>query len=176
MLSVFLISQPTNNLISDYDFTNQNFTYEQTEKFVKSFTRCILSDSHIRVIYNDAKKYTINILVVLTKLEQENSIVINSLGTNNINKRLSRCMAAGLAVKKVDPVTGKKRCPYIGFEIQMDLGCKILRKHFDAWEPGTQKHLHFGETDEGVITPVNAATHSLYMYTPIYGRYLNDKV
>ncbi len=157
-----------NYLISSYDFTNQNYTYKDVTNFFKSYKDNRFTEYEMQFLYDKCIEYKINILVLSTKLEQENCLVRNSY-IENYEKRMKRAMAYGLYYKKKNE-NGKMYCPYLGFEKQIELGLTLLTNAFYRWSPGKKITLI---QNLGSVTPRNAPTYALYTYCPVYGEYDN---
>jgi hypothetical protein len=159
--------QNMNYILSDSQFTNENWTTEQVYRFVKSWPNNKFTDYDIDLIANTCKTYGIHPLIVFIKMEQEQNLVRNN-SVAPYTKRRFRAMAYGLSIKKY--INGKKIYVHGGFTKQVTRGVKLLRKAFDQWKEGMSIEIDFGEH---VARPTNAATWSLYVYTPFYGTYKN---
>lgn len=158
-------------LISDEDYRYMDYNLEETVKFFKSFHRNRFSRYTIKRVFYWSKKNNLSIIVVAAKIEQESSLVTNCIrSSSNYYVRRNRLMGVGLYIKKINPKTGKKYCPYYGFETQIRIGCRILNNYQKSWIPKKKIKLIQGQ---GTITPKNAATYALYVYCPVYGRYNN---
>jgi len=155
-----------NYLISDYDYTNQKYTWPQTWNFIKSFDNH-LSYSEAEQIFRHCIIYKINILVPLARMQQEQDLIFEREGnTNNIGWRKYRCMGYGLY--KNFRRDGKKFYHYGGYQIQVFRGIKLMRNAFDEWRPGIKKDV----LDLKIkIKTDNAATYALYRYNPFYGKH-----
>ena len=161
-----LLSQPE-LLIINHDFRNMNYKWKDMKKFFKKYKKNKLTDSQIYYIYAISKKFKINYLVIATKLEQESGVIRN-VNTKNYAWRLMRCMGYGLRYKYKKK--GKIHYTYGGFRTQVYYGTRLLRYYYIRWKYGKRIKLYCnGKT----IIPKNAATYSLYVYCPYYGKYNN---
>jgi hypothetical protein len=167
------IKRTKTHMISNAEFTNQNWTHEQVTKFVKHWKNNKLHKWDIKVICDAARKHRIHPLVVLTKMEQEQSMIRNySPGSkNSYRKRYIRAMAYGLSIKRI--VKGKKYYPHEGYYKQVTRGTKCLRKFYDKYEDGMNHPINYNKE---FVYPENAATYSLYVYCPFYGLYSNHGI
>lgn len=150
-------------LISDHEFTNQDFNFEQTKKFIKQFKKNKYSTNQVYTIYEAARYYKINVLVVLSKIQQESGTVKN-YNTNRYAWRMNRAMSYGMYIKET--IKGRRYYKYAGFEAQIWNGAQALRVYYNNWRPGEKITL---KNNDDIIIPHNAATYSLYCYTPFYG-------
>lgn len=146
-------------LISDADFT-QSYKSTIRDKFRIYKNRLTVKDW--QDIFEVTLKYQMNPLVLLTKLEQEQSLITDGSPVNYSIRYNKACGVHGTKTKYLE-----------GFKSQLDGCCRILRRHFNAWKPGKPVLLASGE---GVVIPSNAATYALYVYTPHYGKYDNGGV
>lgn len=148
-------------LISDFDFTNQEFTYSQTHEFITSFKNNIYTPKETKIIFNNARKKVINIIAFLAKIQMESG-TIKRLNTDRYKWRMSRVMAFGMYIKE----NGEYK--YLGFEIQIDKGSAALRDYFNIWEKGKRVKLR---NNNVIIIPLNASSYSLFCYTPFFGEH-----
>ena len=162
------------NLISDALFTNPSYlSSEHVQAFLEDTpygTRSYLADvryngrSAAEIIVDTGLEYGVNPLVLLVKLQVEYSLVYDD---NPSNFALGHAMGCGC-------YDGSPDCSYgpSGFTAQLGCGAASLRNHYDDAEAG-------GETvsgwaidkdkktlDDEWVLPRNAATASLYTYTP----------
>ena len=167
------INKQRDYLISDAEFTNSNWTRKQVVSFLKSWKYNKLSRSDIDTICYAAKTNKIHPIIILTKMEQEQSMVRNMCpnAKSLYNKRHRRAMAYGLSIKKY--IKGKKYYPHEGYYKQVTRGTKCLRKFFDLYKKGITHPINYGKNK---AYPKNAATYSLYVYCPFYGLYDNHGV
>jgi len=155
-------------LISDRDFTNQNFNYNDVSNFIrKEFPTCRYSAQDIKWITYWCYSQKINALVVLAKLQQEQGTL--DLGnTNYYEFRYRTAMGARIFSYH----TKKFRLKYYGFDKQIEWGCKILRWYFEDYEPGNEILLEDGDirNKSHKELPQNAATYDSYVYCPSYSK------
>jgi hypothetical protein len=163
-----------NNLISDALFTSGgNLTQEHVQEFLEDTpygTRSYLADLRIggrtaaEMIIETGEDYDINPLVLLVKLQVEHSLVYNE---NPSDYALGHAMGCGC----YDNVPGCGFGP-AGFSAQLVCAADALRHHFNRADAGesTISGWTIGEAkrtlDDAWVTPENAATVSLYTYTP----------
>lgn len=155
------------NLISDKDFTNQNFSIKDVIQFVRvNFPKCKLSDDELTYVANCGYYRKINALVILCKLQQEQSL-IEDCNVNTFNKR--KTMAMGCRLYSF--YTKKPREKYWGFKQQVFFGTEILRYNFDDFEYGNEILLEDGNYNRQTkrVWPENSSTWALYVYCPSYG-------
>jgi hypothetical protein len=150
------------NIISDYDFTNQNYNLFNIYSFFSNYKECKLNEWQKYCIYKYSKQYKINALIVITKLEQENNLISESMNYGKLKHRLSRAM--GYAVHEGSTIKDK----FAYYQHQIHYSVKALRKRFDLWKKGKRILL---KCSNKKITPVNASTYSLYIYCPFYGKH-----
>lgn len=162
LLSVRLCSM--DYLVSDYDFTNQSFTDRQCFNLIKACPKSKLSHKQTLKIIKECRKYKINFLLVSAKLQQEASLILNN-SSFDYKLRERRAMGYGCYIKRTNS-KGVVYRPYEGYYQQIERGVRALRIFFDRWKPGKCVLVL---SKEKRICPKNAATYSLYVYTPFYG-------
>lgn len=167
-------------IISDVTFRNSSaLTVEQIQAFLEEQPGSLATyeaRDHTgkvkpasQLISEAAIAWNINPKVLLVKLQKEQSLLQRANPTQ-------RAYDWALGVGKTDSRTISK---FQGFGMQVWGAAETLDKHADRWVPGT------GMTIDGsAVTPVNAATYSLYKYTPhlrgnmsfwlLYWRYFGD--
>ena len=158
------------NIISDSDFTNQSYEFENYLKFYKQFPKNKLTYQEKCIIISAAHYFEISPWVIMAKLQNESDLIGNYGGSNRYEWRKIR--AAGYGLKRhfwlgYHPTSpGKyKFYKYGGYQIQVFHMAKLLRKSFDAWTPG--KTIKLLCTDE-IIIPLNASTYAILVYNPFY--------
>jgi len=160
-----------NFLISDEDFTDFNsmnlieindFLFQQGT--VLPFYQ-ENGETAAQIIFNAAQKYKINPKVIIATIQKEESLI--AAATYNQH-------ALDYAMGYHKPST---------FATQVDNGTNLLRYAFDikaseyGWEVGKpHKTLDNPKYIENTVTPENAATAALYLYTPYIGGYYQDNV
>ena len=150
-------------LISDYDFTNQDYTFQKVVKFCNSYKNCQLNYSDIEKIVRHCHIYTINPVLVLAKMQMESDLIYRNMTNKPVSYLKYRAMAYGMA-KHFDR-DGKRFCVYGGYDLQVYHAIRTFRKHFDEWTPNTKKEIL--DLKQEIITK-NASTYALYRYTPFY--------
>ena len=155
-------------LISDHDYTNQNFTRVQTIYFINSFKKNRMSLSDKVAIYRNAKFYRINVLAILARMQCETDIVELDR-TDTIKSypwRYNMAMSYGILPKYRKRIDGSTYYLYYGYQVQLRMGVRLMRKAFDQFDHERDIKLYC--IDE-VISPINAATYANYIYNPYYG-------
>lgn len=150
-------------IISDYDFTNQNFTYQQTTNFIKSYPNNRLTASEMEIVYRYCVMYEINIILALAVMQKESDLLLNN-AKDKYEWRKSR--AFGYGMFRNFRRDGLKFYEYGGYYIQAYFAIKTLRKLFDEWKPGIKKEVI--DLKKWVV-PQNASSYSLLRYNPFYG-------
>jgi peptidoglycan hydrolase CwlO-like protein len=122
-----------------------------------------------QLIADAAVAWNINPKVLLIKLQKEQSLLQKANPSQ-------RAYDWALGVGKTDSRTISK---FKGFGMQVWGGAQTLDKHADRWSSGTAMTI-----DGSAVLPTNAATYSLYKYTPhlrgnmsfwlLYWRYFGD--
>jgi hypothetical protein len=151
-----------NDIISDRDMTDgASMTLAQVQAFLSSqgsylATYSYAGKSASQHIFDAAQANGISPQVVLTTLQKEQMLITSRAATSQ-----QLALAMGW-----DP-TNKFQSHNFGD--QVFYGTKQFRRNFDepwrnGWQVG-QAH----SVDDGKVIPVNAATTSLYIYTPVIG-------
>lgn len=165
LLLLFSIAFSQEYIVSDYDYTNQEYTFKQVLSFVKSYPNNKLTYSDVEVVYRWCVVYEINIIMAFAVMQKESDLLWNN-SKEKYDWRKSRAFGYGLA--KNFRRDGLKFYRYGGYEIQTYFAIKTMRKLFDEWEEGMEKEvLDLGKN----IIPDNAGTYSLYRYCPFFGEH-----
>ena len=164
-----------NTLIEDAVFEDFNFlTQPQIQEFLertpynrRSFLADYLDDgmSVSTHLYESAKRWRINPLVLLTKLQVESSVVFRQAAPDDFV--VNRAMGCGCH----DGDANCTRAP-LGMGPQIECAARLFRKYLDELESRSQTRSGWrvGRTksalDDIGVTPSNRATAALYTYTP----------
>lgn len=159
--------RPPEHLISDYDFTNQDFTYVRILFFVNSFSNNRLTEGEVKWIVSRCRYYGVNAWVVLVQLQKESSLIGN-LARLDYDVRKGRAMGYSCATVGTN-AKGYNIGKYHDFYLQVDLGIRTLRKWFDHYTNVRGRPIMVYSSEKKIV-PQNAATYSLYKYTPFYGK------
>ncbi|HNY09965.1 MAG TPA: hypothetical protein PKK26_00095 [Candidatus Wallbacteria bacterium] len=154
-----------NSVISDDEFTNSEFlTKEELEKLLTDMGSPMAQEydgiKPADVIIEVAKENNVNPLVILATLQKEQGLVQTK---KKITKsRLDWAMGVGV----YDDNSHNQA--YKGFKKQITGAAHTFRKNFDAGVSAlaskvAKMKINYGKDS---ITPANAATYSLYAYTP----------
>jgi hypothetical protein len=157
-------------IISNHDFTNQNWTVEQVGIFLRSFANNKMTNREIVILSTQARRRVLNILMLLAKMEIESSIVENN-GHSPYEYNHLRDRAMGYGDTRSISVDGKRQHIFGGYSVQVYLACLSLRKHFDECDFSREIIL---KCSGNRFIPFNQATFSLYIYTPYYGVHTNN--
>jgi len=159
-------------LIGNNEFTDSDFTLNKTKKFIKKYFQFnIWTDEEIEIIYTAAKLRKISIILFLTKIECESGLLSNYRRLKKDNKRYQQLMRWILGYGMYTSVRlkdGSVWKPNGGFKKQIYGGARCLRYWFDVYRPGMYNSVNLGERK---IYSKNAATFSLYKYTPFWGKF-----
>lgn len=155
-------------LISDYDFTNQDYTWRQYLAFYENFPACRLNYSQKEMIYRAARVNTLHPLVLMAKLQNETDLIQNVGGTNKYSWRLNRAMGYGMIRHWWEDNRKYKFYKYGGYDLQVWLAAELLRKSFDDYSKYDNAIIKLMCNGEKILVE-NAATYSLYVYNPFYG-------
>ena len=151
-------------IIDDYSFTNQNWTARDFDRFCTNMLiNWLYKWDKDYIIYN-CRKYKIHPLIIFTKMQQEQGLLYNPF-REKCRKLLSIC--TGYAVHNEYP----KHLRTFGNQIAG--ACRVLRKAFDRYKPGIIKRVYCVNQ---CIRPENAATYSLYSYTPYWQKFKRGKL
>jgi hypothetical protein len=148
-------------LITDFQFTNQNYSLNKIHRFIKKFPNNKFTDKQVYFINWQCRAWTINPLPVLATMEKETSIISVPDNVNSYKWREHRAMGYGLINSTRS--NGKKYYKYGFFDIQIHQGVRILRKLFDEYIINYKLKIDDGKK---VVTLKNASTYALYRYTP----------
>lgn len=154
-----------NSLVSDDEFTNSEFlTKEELEKLLTDMGSPMAKEydgvKPADIIIEVAKESNVNPLVILATLQKEQGLVQTK---KKITKgRLDWAMGVGV----YDDNSHNQA--YKGFKKQITGAANTFRKNFDAGlaalgSKSAKMKINYGKDS---ITPGNAATYSLYAYTP----------
>lgn len=170
------VSIPSTNgfdmLITDDMLVNTYYNWAQTLRFFDAFPGCILTYQERSDIYNAAKRWHINIIALVTKIECESSIITWGCGKSaKYDYRKTWCLGAGMYTTINS--NGRIIKPYAGFQRQVDHGAYTLRRHYNAWTNGMMVRINEGMYN---VKPRNAATYALYRYTPFHGTWEENGV
>jgi hypothetical protein len=153
-------------LIPDDEFTNPDFmTAEELTAILKSMDSPMAQEydgvNPAEVIMEVAKENNVNPLVILATMQKENGLV-------QTKKKISKFKldwAMGVGVYD----NGKMNQAYKGFKNQITGAAATFRKNFDKGadllgaKKSTKLPINYGKA---TFAPTNAATYSLYSYTP----------
>jgi hypothetical protein len=125
-----------------------------------------------QIIWEAAQAFGVSPKVVLVTLQKEQGLLT---GTAPTATALDWAMGCGV------PDSGVLNTAYMGFGKQLWYGSKSLNVDGAAWYAGITK-----KCGDGIVTPANVSTHSLYAYTPwiagnqlfwtVYWRYFGDPI
>lgn len=153
-------------LIPDDEFTNPDFmTVEELTALLAAMDSPMALEYEgvkpAEVIMEVAKENKINPLVILATMQKENGLVQTK---KKITKfKLDWAMGVGVYDN------GKMNQAYKGFKQQITGAADTFRKNFDKGmeligaKKSTKLSINFGKAS---FSPTNAATYSLYSYTP----------
>jgi len=153
-------------LIPDDEFTNSDFmTAEELTALLASMNSPMAQEydgvNPAEVIMEVAKENKINPLVILATMQKENGLVQTK---KKITKfKLDWAMGVGVYDN------GKMNQAYKGFKKQITGAADTFRKNFDkgahllSAKKSTKLPINYGKAS---FSPTNAATFSLYSYTP----------
>jgi hypothetical protein len=154
------------NILTDFDFTNQNFNRKDVRTYVrKNFPQCKLDDNELDWMTTCGYISKISCVVLLAKLQQESDIIENN---DNIIKQEEKWYKA-MGCRLYSHFTKTRREKYWGFFNQVKYGAAILRWNFDDYEYGNGIELLYKPEKGKMIWPQNAGTYSLYVYCPSWG-------
>lgn len=163
-------SFPTNgfdNIISDSDFTNLDYTLKNVEDFIATFPGNLFKKNQIRHIYSSCKSNRINVIVILAKLETENNLITWGVGENDLFFYRMR-WALGCGMYASIERDGKIIKPNAGFETQISLAANKLSSWFYGFQSGDSVLINLNEVR---VHPKNGGTYALYKYTPFWGEF-----
>lgn len=158
-------------IISDNDFINPNYTFELTLKFIrKYFTNNKLSDNEIEIIYEAVRENKISVILLLTKIETESSLISGNILKKDYEYRKRFATGYDMYATKIRK-NGTRYKPTAGFENQINGCAKCLRYWYDKFYPGKPVWINL---DKNKIYPKNAATYAIYKYCPFYGDFIEN--
>lgn len=168
-----------NTILCDHDFDYANTLteadiqamFDDRNSFFKDYIDPSTGKLASWVIADRAQAYDINAQVILAKIQHETSSVwtyqdlslSKIFGEVNIGQRVDWLLSYGL------PDSGPAQMQFKGFYKQVDNAARTLKDVFDnpsawGWVVGGQRAVN-----DGIVTPTNRATVSLYSYTPWIG-------
>jgi len=174
MILFFLLSLPIYSqqfIISDYDLTNQDWTWDQYDDFYSNFPGNRFSRYDKLIIYQNCRMFTINYKAVLAKLHCENDLLKNNSGPGNHEFR--KYTAMGYGGDNLKNYNGIRVYKYGGFSLQMYLSLKKLSEKFRQFTNGVSVPV---KCKDFRVQPDNAASYALYRYTPFYYTHKIGKV
>lgn len=162
------------NLLSDALFRDGNYmTVDEIQEFLEETPyqnrsglagETFHGETAAEIILDAARRYSVNPLLLLTKLQVEFSLVYKE---NPSAFSLNYAMGCGC-----DDETVACEVAVSGFRQQVLCGAELLERHFlvaergdatiSGWKVGRTKKT----SDDISVTPENASTVSLYTYTP----------
>lgn len=160
-------------IITDNDLIDTNeMTIEDIQTFLrrkKSYLTNYTVKDEIKgkdiraseIIYNAAKKYTVNPKVLLTMLQKEQSLIENSSPTQYA---LDWATGFGMCDSCTRHTPGIDK--YIGFKNQVELSAQQIRKYLEAPHAYNFKKGGKYNIDGQEVLIANKATAVLYIYTP----------
>lgn len=151
-------------IISDYDFTNQNYNYHQVYDFIKSFPKNKLTKNQVRFICNQCEYFEIFPIVAIAWFQKESGLISNPPPEPRYTKILNLCGGYGLSYRK--RLYGQKVYKYYSFHVQVLLTIAAMRKYFDNWQSGKSV---FVKNLNKKIVPDNAASYSILTLNPYWG-------
>lgn len=160
------VSAPSTAVIADDEFTDSNFmTAEELTALLASMNSPMAEEYEgvkpADIIMEVAKENKVNPLVILATMQKENGLVQTK---KKITKfKLDWAMGVGVYDN------GKMNQAYKGFKKQITGAADTFRKNFDKGaeligaKKSTKLPINYGKDN---FSPSNAATYSLYSYTP----------
>lgn len=160
------VSASSTKVIADDEFTDFNFmTVEELTALLVSMNSPMAEEYEgvkpADIIIEVAKENKVNPLVILATMQKENGLV-------QTKKKISKFKldwAMGVGVYD----NGKMNQAYKGFKKQITGAADTFRKNFDkganliSAKKSTKLPINYGKDN---FSPANAATYSLYSYTP----------
>ena len=121
-----------------------------------------LSKSNFDYIYKQSVKHHINPILILTRLQIEQSLLLVKHEGKDLQTRLNRACGYGTSIEER---TGTKR--FWGFKYQVKKCIEFYdTKGEDSWDI---KEIQTYDTDHKIIIPLNSITAMLLSYAPRYG-------
>ncbi len=150
-------------LISDHALTNSNtMTVAQIQKFLEAKNSVLAKpyrgSSPAQMIYDAARKYSINPQVILTRLQCEQGLISKSTATEH---KLDWALGVGCYD------SGNWNQKFKGFDKQIEYAAHTYRRHYDDAKAKLDRGEKVVMTIDGKRVQVkNAATYSFYKYCP----------
>ena len=152
--------------VSSYDFTNQNYTLNDVNRFIKSYSNNKMTAEQIYNIYWQCQAWEVNPLSLLAIIEKESSLVSNPAHIGRYKWREHRCCGYGL-IHQTWSSEGKFY-KYGRFDIQIHSAVKTVKKLHDRFSGAVSILIDEGKNSVMVSGAVDFA---LYKYTPYsYGK------
>jgi len=149
-------------IITEHDFTNQEYSFSDVKKFIGKFKNNRMTDEQVWFGYWQCRSFLIHPLIWLSTMEKETSIVSVPISTtNNYKWREHRAMGYGLIKHKI--VSGKKYYNFGFYEVQVHSGVKCLRKWFDDYKAPLIMSVNNGDA---TISVNDKVTYAITRYTP----------
>lgn len=153
-------------IMSDGEFTEMAMTREEIEIFLK--VKAGNNSGHIafkifagktaaELIFESCKANAVNPKVILTKLQTEQGLIEGTGSINPTEKQLNSALGVGV----LDDGTIQQQ--YQGFAKQIIGATETLRDNFDI---AGKANFRMDNVDGHELVVKNAATFSLYLYTP----------
>lgn len=153
-------------VIDDSEFVDLTMTYGQIDSFLREKAknqtkhiafRLFEGKSTAEIIYQACKNNLINPKVILAKLQAEQGLIEGVLAENPSKNQLNSALGVGV----LDDGTVQQQ--YQGFANQINGAAETLRKNFDK---ANEANFGLDNVDGRKLIVKNAATFSLYSYTP----------
>lgn len=154
-------------VIEDTEFTDLALLQDQINNFLREKApggnhqhiayRLFEGKSAAEIIYQACRDNSINPKVILAKLQAEQGLINGTSAVNPSQTQLDRALGVGV----YDDGTVNPK--YRGFPTQIISAAQTLREHYDEAE---KVNFELKNIDGEKFTVKNAATYSLYRYTP----------
>lgn len=153
-------------IINDSEFVDFVMTREQIDNFLREKARnqtkhiafrLFEGKSTAEIIHQACKNNLINPKVILAKLQAEQGLIEGGLAANPSKNQLNNALGVGV----LDDGTVQQQ--YQGFANQINGAVETLRKNFDK---ANEASFGLDNVDGRKLIVKNAATFSLYSYTP----------
>lgn len=161
--SQFLHSQEY--IISDYDFTNQEYNYNEVRDFIRTFPNNKFTDKEIKYLSRECDYSYIFPVAALAWFEKESGIIRNPPPEPRYTKLKNLIGGYGLHYRK--RLHGKKMYKYYSYEVQVKLTLAKFRQFFDAWVPGKSVYV---KNLKRRVEPINAASFAVLTMNPMWGK------
>ena len=154
-------------LISDFDFTNQNYTWDQYIGVFSNFPGCSLTYGEKELLYRCSRIRGVSVVVLLAKMQGESDLVQNLGGADRYAWRKDRAMGYGMIRQWREPGgSGEVKFYFFsGYSVQVWKAAERLRELFDEYTG--PRLMTLGDGQHTMVS--NAASYALYRYTPFYG-------